>query len=267
MLISVIITTYNSPDFLKKCINSFLFQKDKNFELIVGDDGSTQDTKKIISQYKNSKIKISHAWHNDEGFRAAKIRNEAAKLSSGEYLIFIDGDCIVFDDFIGNHRKIAEKGFFARGNRAMLSEKFSQKLINENANINLINFKNIIKLRIQRDINRIFPILRFTNYPFRKLKKRKWEGAKTCNLALWKKDFENINGFDESYVGWGREDSDLVVRLINNDIYRKEAIFSTGLVHLKHKINSRENFSKNDKLLKKAIIENLTYVKNGYKKS
>jgi len=144
MLISVIITTYNSPDFLKKCINSFLFQKDKNFELIVGDDGSTQDTKKIISQYKNSKIKISHAWHNDEGFRAAKIRNEAAKLSSGEYLIFIDGDCIVFDDFICNHRKIAEKGFFARGNRAMLSEKFSQKLINENANINLINFKILL---------------------------------------------------------------------------------------------------------------------------
>ena len=267
MLISVIITTYNSPDFLKKCIDSFLLQKDKNFELIIGDDGSTQDTKKLINKYKDSKTKILHAWHDDKGFRAAKIRNEAVKLSSGEYLIFVDGDCIVFNDFISSHRKISEKGFFARGNRAMLSEKFSKKIINENININSINFKNIIKLRIKKDINRIFPLLRFINYPFRKIKKRKWKGAKTCNLALWKNDFDNINGYDESYIGWGREDSDLVVRLINNDIYRKEAIFSTGLVHLKHKINSRENFSKNDKLLKKAITENLTYVKNGYKKS
>ena len=91
-----------------------------------------------------------------------------------------------------------------------------------------------------------------------------WKGAKTCNLALWKKDFENINGYDENYIGWGREDSDLVVRLINNKIFRKEAIFSTGVLHLKHKINSRENFSKNDKLLNNAIKENKTYIENGY---
>ena len=85
-------------------------------------------------------------------------------------------------------------------------------------------------------------------------------------MAIWKKDFEGINGYDENYIGWGREDSDLVVRLINNDIYRKEAIFSTGLIHLKHKINSRENFSRNDRLLKEAIKKNKTYIDNGYNK-
>ena len=266
MLISVIITTYNSPDFLKQCLNSFLHQKDKNFELIVGDDGSTEDTKLLINQYKDSKIKLLHVWHEDQGFRAAKIRNEAVKLSSGEYLIFIDGDCVVFNDFIKSHREISEEKFFARGNRAMLSENFTQKLIKENVDINLVSFINIIRLRIKKDINRIFPILRFKNYPFRKINKRKWKGAKTCNLALWKKDFENINGFDESYIGWGREDSDLVVRLINNGIYRKEAIFSSGLVHLKHEINSRENISKNDKLLNNAVKTKKTYIRNGYKK-
>ena len=123
-----------------------------------------------------------------------------------------------------------------------------------------------IKLRLQKDINRIIPIIRFTNYPFRKTKKKEWRGAKTCNLGVWKDDFNNINGLDESYIGWGREDSDFVVRLINNGIYRKEAIFSTGLLHLHHKINSRENFSRNDKLLSEAILNNKTYIKNGYKK-
>ena len=107
MLVSVIITTYNSPNFLEQCLNSFLTQKDKKFEIIVADDGSTKDTKKLIKQYEN-KLKISHVWHNDDGFRAAKIRNEAVKISTGNYLVFIDCDCITFDDFIENHKKIAE---------------------------------------------------------------------------------------------------------------------------------------------------------------
>ena len=127
MLVSVIITTYNSPNFLEQCLNSFLTQKDKNFEIIVADDGSTKDTEKLIKQYEN-KLKISHVWHSDDGFRAAKIRNEAVKISTGNYLVFIDGDCIAFDDFIENHKKIAENGYFARGNRAMLSQTFSKKI-------------------------------------------------------------------------------------------------------------------------------------------
>ena len=127
MLISVIITTYNSPDFLKKCIDSFLLQKDKNFELIIGDDGSTQDTKKLINKYKDSKTKILHAWHDDKGFRAAKIRNEAVRLSSGEYLIFVDGDCIVFNDFISSHRKISEKGFLQEEIELCYLKNFQRK--------------------------------------------------------------------------------------------------------------------------------------------
>jgi len=267
MLISVIITTYNSPNFLKKCLNSFLVQKDKNFEIIIADDGSTKETKQLIDNYRNKKLIVNHAWHKDEGFRAAKIRNEAVKLSSGDYLVFVDGDCVVFNDFIENHRKLAEPGFFARGNRAMLSKFSSCKIVDDNIDINLISTIDFIKLRFKKNINRIIPILRFINYPLRKIIKKKWKGAKTCNLGVWKKDFENINGYDESYIGWGREDSDLVVRLINNNIFRKEAIFSTGLLHLKHEINSRENFTKNDKLLNEAINKNKTYIKNGYIKS
>ena len=266
MLISVIITTYNSPNFLRKCIDSFFFQLDKDFELIVADDGSTKETKELINEYKDSKINILHAWQKDKGFRAAKIRNEAVKISSGKYLIFIDGDCIVREDFITNHRKIAEYGFFARGNRVMLSKRFSDLILKDNININSFNIYKIIKLRLNKSINRMLPLISFLKYPFRKMKKRDWKGAKTCNLALWKKDFENINGYDENYIGWGREDSDLVVRLINNKIFRKEAIFSTGVFHLKHKINSRENFSKNDKLLSETISKKKTYIENGYKK-
>lgn len=266
MLISVIITTYNTPSFLKQCLNSFLYQRDKNFEIIVADDGSTKETKELINQYSN-KLNISHAWHKDDGFRAAKIRNEAVKISSGDYLIFIDGDCIAFDDFIKNHREISEQGFFSRGNRIMLSNSFSKEILANEGNINQISIIKFIYLRLKKDINRLLPLFRISNYPFRKYKMKKWEGAKTCNLGVWKNDYLLINGHDESYVGWGREDSDLVVRLINSKIYRKEAIFSTGLMHLCHKINSRENFSRNDKLLNEAILKNKTYINNGYEKN
>ena len=265
MLISVIITTYNNPKFLKQCLNSFVSQKDKNFEVIVADDGSSKETKELVYSYKD-KLKINHVWHADEGFRAAKIRNEAVKISSGKYLVFIDGDCVTYNDFIKNHRKISEHGYFARGNRAMLSHSFSKHIINSDQDINLISNIEILKLRFFKDINRILPTIRITNLPFRKIFKTKWKGAKTCNLGVWKEDFVNINGYNESYVGWGREDSDFVVRLINNNIFRKEATFSTGLFHLKHKINSRENFSKNDKLLSETINKKKTYIKNGYKK-
>ena len=111
MLISVIITTYNNPKFLKQCLNSFVSQKDKNFEVIVADDGSSKETKELVYSYKN-KLKINHVWHADEGFRAAKIRNEAVKISSGKYLVFIDGDCVTYNDFIKNHRKISDIRLF-----------------------------------------------------------------------------------------------------------------------------------------------------------
>lgn len=266
MLISIIITTYNSPDYLRVCLNSFTHQTDKNFEIIIADDGSTKETKDAIKEYNNNNFKIFHAWHEDQGFRAAKIRNEAVKLSSGEYLIFVDGDCIAFKDFVKNHRSLSEKGYFSRGNRVMTSENFTKEIINKDININSICFANFIKLRIQKKINRLIPFFRINKYPFRKILKKKWKGAKTCNLGVWRNDFKNINGYDENYIGWGREDSDFVIRLINSGVYRKEATFSTGLLHLNHKINSRENFSKNDKLLHEAISMKKKFIKNGYRK-
>ena len=92
MLISVIITTYNSPDFLQRCINSFLDQADSHFEIIVADDGSKEETKLLIKKYKDSHLNIKHAWHEDKGFRAAKIRNEAVKKANGDFIAFLDVD-------------------------------------------------------------------------------------------------------------------------------------------------------------------------------
>ena len=166
--VSIIITYYKKKDFIKRTLKSIFSQTYKNFEVIVADDGSSKETKELAYSYKN-KLKINHVWHADEGFRAAKIRNEAVKISSGKYLVFIDGDCITYNDFIKNHRKISEYGYFARGNRAMLSHSFSKHIINSDQDINLISNIEILKLRFFKDINRILPTIRITNLPFRKI--------------------------------------------------------------------------------------------------
>ena len=267
MLTSIIITTYNAHEKLIKVLDCFKYQSIDNFEIIIADDGSDKSIKeKNLSIVEKLGIPIKYVWHDDLGFRAAKIRNEAVKKSTGEYIIFLDGDCLPFKDFVFEHIKLSEKGFFCRGNRIKLSKKFTNKILHKDFNINKIKFNDFVKLRTMNDINRLLPLCRLGDFKLRKFSKKRWEGAKTCNLAVWKTDFEKINGFDENYIGWGREDSDLVVRLINSGIYRKEATFSTGVLHMWHDIISRENFSRNDKLLQLAINEKRTYIDTGLTK-
>ena len=119
-LISVIVTTYNWPDALLLCLDSLNNQNDKNFEIIIADDGSTQKTRQLINEFKqHTSIVIQHIFQDDLGFRAGTIRNKAAATSKGKYLIFLDGDCIVRPNFISRHRQLAEKGFWIPGNRIL----------------------------------------------------------------------------------------------------------------------------------------------------
>jgi len=273
MLITLIVTTYNSHKKLKKVIESLTIQSDSEFEIIIADDGSSEknfdNTKKFIKKFKKilHNPEIKYVWHEDKGFRAAKIRNKAIKKSNGDYIIFLDGDCVPNKEFISFHRKLAEKNFFCRGNRVKISRKLSQDFLDGSVDITDLTITKLIKYRLTGNINRLLPLIRLKSSFFRKTKKMKWQGAKTCNLAVWKDDLLKINGFDESFIGWGREDSDLVVRLINNGVKRKEGTFATGVYHLWHKLNSRDNFSKNDKLLNQAIeLKKIKAIKGLYKK-
>ncbi len=110
-LISVIITTYNREDALEAVLRSLARQTDKDFEVVVADDGSRPATAKAIDAWK-AKIgsRVAHVWHEDKGFRAAEIRNRAIQASRGAYCIFLDGDCLVRPDFVVIHRRLAEPG-------------------------------------------------------------------------------------------------------------------------------------------------------------
>lgn len=239
-LISVIVTTYNWPAALELCLDSLFAQKDPAFEIIIADDGSTPANQERTQAYcANSPVPIRYVHHEDQGFRAGTIRNKAVASSQGGYLLFIDGDCVLRPDFIARHRQLAEPGYFVPGNRVLLSESFTQEVIEKHIPLHQKPLSYFMSLRLQKKINRVSAFIRLPLGFLRKLQPNKWQKAMTCNLALWKSDFLRTNGFDELFEGWGFEDSDLVIRLIHAGVKRKEGRFAAPVLHLWHRHNDK----------------------------
>jgi len=254
-LISVIVTTYNRPDALLTVLRALAVQQDKAFEVIVADDGSTSETRAVVEKFSEiSPVAVIHVWQEDRGFRAGASRNRAVSRSRGEYLVFLDGDCIPRPDFISNHRLLSEPGFFVAGNRILLSRKFTKTVLSEELKIGDWSFVKCTIAMLAGKINRILPLIALPNGKFRKKLLQEWRGVRTCNLAVWRKDFIAVNGFDETYEGWGHEDADLAVRLIRGRVYRKDGRFATGVFHLWHTESDRSMEPQNIQRLQ-AIIE------------
>jgi glycosyltransferase involved in cell wall biosynthesis len=245
-LISVIVTTYNWPEALATCINSLLNQQDRHFEIIIADDGSGASTQRLIAGFqRDSPIPIQHIHHEDNGFRAGTIRNKAAAIGQGDYLLFMDGDCIALPSFISRHRDLAEAGYFVPGNRVLLNQYYTDQVLAQQLALHNRSVGFFFGLWLQRRVNRFLP---FIPLPFHKWRYRQpwfWQKAMTCNLAIWKNDFLSVNGFDEVFEGWGYEDSDLVIRLIHLGIKRKEGRFAVPVLHLWHPQNDRSKHDQN----------------------
>ena len=255
MRIALIITTYNRPDALSAVLDGCLAQTDPDFEVIVADDGSTRDTADLVAAYKaRAPFPIKHVWQEDVGFRAAAIRNRALAATGADYIIFIDGDCVPSPEFVASHRRMAERGWFLSGNRMMLTQAFTVKVLHDKLPIHSWRTRDWLKARRQGQIERLLPLLRVNNAGWlRKRLPKRWQGAKTCNLSAWRDDLVRVNGLDESYTGWGLEDSDLVIRLVRAGIYNKSARFSVPVFHLWHRENDRTNLEENRLRLQQVL--------------
>ena len=155
-LISVIVTTYNREDALDAVLRSLERQSDPAFEVIVADDGSGAATAALINRWKaTSGHNLQHVWHNDQGFRAAEIRNRAVLAAHGTYCIFLDGDCIVRPDFIATHRGLAESGWFVTGNRVLLSQELTAKVLRENLTPEVWTSVRWLAERLRSGVNRL----------------------------------------------------------------------------------------------------------------
>ncbi|MGV6853460.1 MAG: glycosyltransferase family 2 protein [bacterium] len=267
--VSVIITTYNRPRALLLVLRALQQQTSVPYEVIIADDGSSRETSDLIKAFrKTSLLNLRHVWQEDCGFRAAKVRNKAAAQASGDYLIFLDGDCVPPKSFIEFHVILAEQRWFVAGNRVLLSEAFTYGCEERGDDLATYSRWFWLKQYYNRNINRFLPLLKlFLRGAWRKRKAEKWQGAKSCNLAMWRDDFLGVNGFDEAFEGWGHEDADLVVRLIRSGVKRKEGRLAVPVFHLWHPEYSRSNEDGNSQYLKK-VIENMScqYASDGIDK-
>jgi glycosyltransferase involved in cell wall biosynthesis len=254
MKLAVIVTTYNRPDALSAVLEGYLAQTDRDFEVLVADDGSTPDTAQVVQQFQaRAAFPIRHIWQEDIGFRAAAIRNRALAATTAEYVVFTDGDCIPPADFVARQRLLAEPGCFLSGNRLLLSQEFTRQVMDEHIPVHLWRFGDWLHAYRQGYISRLLPLLRLSDSAFRKVSPRRWQGAKTCNLSAFRDDLLRVNGLDESYTGWGLEDSDLVVRLIRAGVINKSARFSAPVLHLWHKENDRSHLEENRLRLQQVL--------------
>jgi glycosyltransferase involved in cell wall biosynthesis len=256
MKISVIVATYNRIDALDFVLQSLETQTDRNFEVLIADDGSTSATTDFIHSYKlKSKLQIKHVWHEDAGFRLALIRNLASAEATGEFFIFLDGDCVVQPDFVAQHRKLAQKSCFTTGSRVLLNDTLTKDILSWPQ----WDFKkfsdHLLSYRLSGGINKYWPIkIKLGDGSWRNYKKFVWRRIKGCNLACWKEDALAIGGFDETMTGWGHEDADFVFRLQNNGLIRKSGSWSTEVLHLYHRIHDQSNAAENARRVREKIL-------------
>jgi glycosyltransferase involved in cell wall biosynthesis len=245
MKISLFMSTYERPEALAAVLRSVARQTRPPDELVIGDDGSGPETAKVIREAAERGLNIRHCREEHQGFRLAYIRNLGLAASTGDYAIIIDDDILLHPEFVADHEAAAEPGFFVQGSRALLGEKASAEAMRAEVywpsflSPGVGNRKNLIRCgRLSRLFGR----------PDRGMR-----GIRTCNFALWRVDFIRVNGFNEDFVGWGREDSELAARLYNAGLRRRNLRFAALGCHLHHPPRSRANLTHNDALLAETL--------------
>jgi len=233
--ISVIISTYNQPEWLKKTLWGYEMQTVKNFELIIADDGSSDETKRLIDDFsKKLSYRVKHVWHEDKGFRKCTILNAAIKESQADYLLFSDGDCIPRNDFVETHLLCRREKHFLSGGYFKLPMKLSNAITLEDISaancfdINWLKENGLIDSfknnKLTAGKTKAWILNHFTPT------KATWNGH---NASGWKTDIVAANGFDER-MEYGGEDRELGERMMNSGIRGTQIRYSAICIHLHH---------------------------------
>ncbi len=264
--IGVVISTYNNPTWLEKTLWGYLYQTRPADEIIIADDGSRDDTRKLIDSFRN-KLPIKHVWHEDNGFQKSRILNKALIAAKSEYLIFTDQDCIPRKDFIATHETYAQEGYFLSGGYFKLPMDISKALTQEDVASGRafelgwlkkqqmkMSFKcsKLIKNRIFTKImNRITP------------RAATWNG---CNASGWLSDMQQINGYNEE-MQYGGQDREFGERLFNLGIKSKQICYSAIALHLDHKrpYKTKESMDKNRAIRRNTRRTGIIETPNGIK--
>lgn len=257
MTTSLIVSTYNWCEALQLCLNSILRQSQQPDEIVIADDGSKEETRKLISEFaKKAPIPVIHVWHEDIGFRKTIILNKAMAKCSGDYIIQVDGDLILHKHFIKDHTHFAKPNTFICGSRVKIKTILTKQIL-ETKDINVPKWNKGLKNPIN-GLHCVYlsPLLQYWH-------QNDFLYARGCNMAFWKKDSIRINGYNEEMVGWGREDSEFACRLANSGVSKRFLKFAGIVFHLDHKKCSNSNVGINNEITQQTNSEKRIWCNKG----
>jgi glycosyltransferase involved in cell wall biosynthesis len=256
---SLLVSTYNWPAALELVLLSALAQRLLPTEVLVADDGSRDDTAALVralaSRFADARVPLHHVWHPDEGFRLSAIRNRALARAAGNYVLMVDGDCVLHPGFVRSHLAFARPGAFVQGSRVLLSpERSARALAAGDPRVGLFDrgLRNRHYALSAPLLSRLVPP---NADPLR--------GTRGCNMAYWRADAERVNGFNERFVGWGREDSEFTARMLAAGLVRRPLKFGGIVYHLWHDERPRGALDENHRLYEAIVRTGASWCEAG----
>lgn len=264
MRTAFVVLTYNRSDALLAVLRGLAPQCGRDDVVVVADDGSRAEHVEALRRgLPVFAGPVRHVWHPDSGFTASRARNLGALHAQADYVVFLDGDCVPGPGFVQRHRRLAQPRHFVNGSRVLLSARLSSRVTAGTTALEELNAWQWIRLRASGDVNKLTHLLYWPGAPGRVQDAFRWHGIRSCNFGVWYGDLEAVNGFDESFSGWGHEDADLVLRLHHRGCRRKNGFFATEVFHLWHRETSREQESRNRERVLQRMQGNLVRAEAG----
>ncbi|HYF69380.1 MAG TPA: glycosyltransferase family 2 protein [Ohtaekwangia sp.] len=266
MKVSVIISTYNAPEWLEKVLWAYTVQDFTNFEILIADDGSGSETRQLIESFaQQSSLDIKHVWHEDQGYRRQTILNKAIRESTTEYLIFTDGDCIPRRDFVATHVVMARRGTFLSGGYCKLPLETSKAITFDNIknqeafnvnwlkNFGSLGFSQTRKLFANGHLASFLDFITTAKATFN-----------NCNSSAWKDDVLAVNGYDERML-YGGSDRELGERLVNYGLRGRQIRHRAIVVHLEHErsYKTRESMERNLLIRNNTRVQKVRWTPHG----
>ncbi len=252
MLISVIVSTYNQPEWLEKVLWGYAIQQDRDFEVVLADDGSGPATRAVVDRLRPELgVPLKHVWQPDQGFRKCRALNLAIRAARGEYLLFTDGDCIPRADLVAVHRRLATPGRFLSAGYIKLDAEASHRITAADVrsgratdyrwlrSIGVRRSRKLLRLALSPSMAALLDAITTTRPTFN-----------GNNTSVWRADAEAVNGFEERMV-YGFEDREFGERLTLAGIRGRQIRHRAPVVHLDHSRpwRSAENKTVNDPIV------------------
>lgn len=266
MRLSVVLTTYNHPEWLEKVLWGYGAQTYRDFEVLVADDGSDDRTRALLDRMRpTAGFALRHVWHEKQGFRKCTILNAAIARAEGEYIFFSDGDCIPRRDLLAVHAGLATRGRFLSGGYLKLPMETSEAITQDDvASGRATDFawlrahgtpsdKQSRRLAWGPLMSRLLDAVTTTGATFN-----------GHNSSAWRDDLVRVNGFDER-LEWGGLDREIGERLENAGVRGRQVRHRALVVHLDHGRGYKrtEAIAKNRAIRDEVAARRLTRTEHG----